>query len=120
MENKCHRACQAERASRAGMEMFVSVGVGGNGWLCLHQRTQEGTVGSQPREGGVRYPMKDPDCQVRVWLSFWKHMASLGFFEQLRAKMNLRARRVKTPLMGRTEKGRETQGEKGRVTCSCI
>lgn len=80
---------------------------------------------SQPREGGVRCPMKDPDCQVQVWLSFWKHMESLGFFEQLRAKINLRARRVKMPLMGRIEKGRETQkvwsqGEKGRVTCSCI
>lgn len=37
--HKWRRACQAERTSRAGMEMFVSVGVGGSGLLCLSQKT---------------------------------------------------------------------------------
>lgn len=73
---------------------------------------------SAPRRG-VRCSMKDLDCQVQVWRSFWKNM------ELLRAKINLRARRVKLPLMGRIEKGRGTQevrsqGEKGRVTCRCL
>ena len=53
--------------------------------------------------------MKNLDGQVRVWLSSWKQMEWLGFSEPLRAKTNLKARRVKMPFMGRIEKGRETQ-----------
>lgn len=53
--------------------------------------------------------MKNLDGQVRVWLSSWKQMELLGFSEPLRAKTNLKARRVKMPFMGRIEKGRETQ-----------
>lgn len=86
------RALQAERVSRAHVTMFVCVGGGSNVSLCLTQRIYKGNAGDQPRRVGVRWPMENLDCWIRLWFLFWKQMESLEFFEQVRAvlaKINL-------------------------------